>query len=72
MGDVGSLLAPEVDPGIAVPAAGAWHGVGLGFGRFRVIPGGGIGTGRAARAVIGRPVPGLGLEALYRGACQGA
>ena len=53
------LPAPEIDLGIAVPAAGAGHRGCLDFGWCRVIPGGRIGSGRAVRIIIGWRAPGL-------------
>ncbi len=62
MGGVGPLLALEVDLGIAALAAGTWHRGGLGFGRFRLIFGGGVGTGRAAGVIFGWRATDLRLE----------
>lgn len=65
LGPIGRCT-PEVDLGIAVAAVIAGHRVGLGLGRFGVIPRGTVGPGRAAR-IVWRCVEGLRLEALHQG-----
>ena len=65
MGGVGSLLALEVDLGIAVLMDGSGHRLGL--GRLGFILGGGVGPGRTARIVVGWRVSFLPLKTFHRG-----
>lgn len=65
MRGIGTLLAPEIDFGIAVGFGVAGHGVGLSWGLGRLVVGCGIRGRRIARPfVVRRSSLSLGLETL--------
>lgn len=61
MGGVGSLLALEVDLGIAAVASGSGHMGGFDFGCLGLIMSSRAGSRRAAHIVIGRGIVSLRL-----------
>lgn len=67
MGSIRPPLAPEVGRGFGPLAGGAGHRGGPGFGRLGRVLGDGVGSGPAARIIIGRGIAGLRPKALHRG-----